>query len=222
MQSILQLNSSNPSYPNKLRNLVNHPYSVYVSGNIKCYENKTIGVIGTRKVSDYGNQLIKEFIPPLIREGYCVVSGLAPGIDSLAHSNTLLLNGCTIGVLGFGFDYIKKSYNFDLAQKISISKNGLLISPFSLNQPPTRNTFIERNKIIAALGDYLLVLEAPEKSGVFYTVSSALDQGKDVFVVPGSIFSVNSCGTNNLIKSGAIPVTSADDILLLLKGSLAN
>ena len=175
-----------------------------------------MAVIGSRNYSEYGKQVTFDFAYSLAQEGICIVSGLAKGIDGFAHSACLKAKGKTIAVLGSGLDVIYPKENEKLYYDI-LNNGGLIISEYPLGSKPEKWHFPARNRIISGLSDGILVIEARKNSGTNITVDFALDQGKDVFVVPGNIYSKTSDGTNFLMKEGAIPVTSAQDILDYLK-----
>ena len=173
---------------------------------------KSIAIIGSRDYSDYGKRVAKDFAYNLAENDICIISGLARGIDSFAHEACLSAEGKTIAVLGSGLDIIYPKENIGLFNKI-ILNGGLVISEYPLGTKPQKQHFPARNRIISGLSDGVLVIEAKEKSGTNITVDFALEQGKDVFVVPGNIYSKTSNGTNFLIKEGAIPVTNFLDII---------
>lgn len=211
MLNTLELSSA--KYPVLLKKLHNAPPLRY-SGDFSSLENKfCLAVIGTRKPTDYGRAVVLSVIPAFVKAGVTIVSGLAPGIDILSHEIAMLAGGKTIGVLGFGFDFLHSSYCRETAKKITNTRSGLVCSPFNDSEKPASWTFIERNKIIAGLSHALLVVEAPLKSGTSYTVNAMLDLGREVYAVPGSIFSNNSKGTNMLIKSGANMLLSPSEII---------
>ena len=209
-----QIDQSSKSYPKLLCPLKQAPELLYALGELNSIlKNKLyISVIGTRKVSSYGRRIVLDLIPKLVQKNAVIVSGLAPGIDSLAHETALLAGGSTIGITGFGLNYLKSSFCSEISLKMINSGRGAVISPFKPSQKPEKWTFVERNKIIAAVSNILIVVEAPEKSGATYTVNDMLDLGREVYSVPGDIFNYNSVGTNRLIKEGALVLTSVDDI----------
>jgi DNA processing protein len=167
--------------------------------------------VGTRRATPYGRQAAEKIAGELARAGVIIVSGLARGIDAVAHNAALAAGGRTLAVLGSGLDRIYPSEHKGLAQRVVGS--GALISEFPLGEPPDAPNFPRRNRIVAGLARGTLVVEADRESGALITVDFALEQGRDVYAVPGSIFSPVSRGTNTLIKEGAKPVMSADDIL---------
>jgi DNA processing protein len=164
-------------------------------------------------MTDYGKKVVWDFVPRLVRAGLTVVSGLAEGVDEEAQRAVLRAGGATIGVLGFGVMQLSKFSNATLCRQIVESHKGLLVSPFEPYLSATQWTFLERNRLIAGLADALLVIEATHKSGCMSTVEAALELGKEVYVVPGTIFAYTSMGANDLIKQGAHLVSTVDDIL---------
>jgi DNA processing protein len=204
----------NPSYPKLLKQIYNPPYLIYTRGKLIFDEVPTIALVGSRKFSAYGEQLANTFSHDLARAGFAIVSGLALGIDAISHLGALKVKGKTIAVLGSGIDdsSIYPRANFNLAKEI-IENDGLLMSDYAPGTPATKMTFPARNRLIAGLSLGTLVVEAGEKSGALITARMALENNREVFAIPGSIFSPTSIGTNNLIKSGAKMVTCVQDIL---------
>jgi DNA processing protein len=178
-------------------------------------QQPTVGVVGSRKVSPYGRGITNQLVEPLARRGIIIVSGLALGVDSIAHEAALKAGGKTIAVLPSGLKNIYPPSHHDLARRIANGR-GALVTEYSSSELAASWTFIARNRIIAALSDVLLVTEAAERSGSLHTARFALEQGKTVLAVPGNITSPTSAGTNSLIKAGATPVTNVEDILRAL------
>lgn len=176
----------------------------------------SIAIVGARDASDYGRRISKKLSSDLSKRGVTIISGLAKGIDSCAHEGAYDKIGKTIAVLGCGIDIIYPKENEELYKNI-IRSGGLIISEFPLGTKPEKDNFPKRNRLISGLSNGVVVVEAKAKSGALITVDCALEQGKNVFAVPGNIGSIYSEGTNNLIKDGAIPVTSYEDILLHIK-----
>ena len=201
-------------YPKLLKELYTPPPLLYYKGNFDLKNDFTLAVVGSRKYTNYGQQTTVNLVKDLVHNNITIVSGLALGIDSLAHITTLENNGKTVAVLGSGLDKqnLYPSQNRYLADKI-ISQNGLLISEFPPGTPPLRHHFPQRNRVISGLSLGTLVIEASEKSGALITAKYSLDQNREVFAVPGNIYSDNSSGTNKLIKMGARVVTNAEDII---------
>lgn len=210
--NILCVTYYSENYPETLKNISDPPIVLFTRGNVGLLKSKCFAVVGTRKLSNYGKRVTMNFTSELARY-FTIVSGLAYGADSVAHTITLDNNGKTIAVLGSGLNNIYPSTNRGLAERIAMS-GSLIISEFLPDAPPLAFHFPRRNRIVSALSVGLLVTEAPEKSGTLGTVNLALDQGKDVYVVPGEIYATGFKGSNNLIKSlqGGM-VTSPADIL---------
>lgn len=210
---VIKVDINSKYYPEKLRYIDSPPKQLYCLGNLELlnYE-KNIAIIGSRDCSYYGERVTKDFAFNLVKENVCIVSGLAKGVDSYAHIGALNAKGKTIAVIGSGLDNIYPKENIKLAESI-IKNNGLIISEYPLGTPPLKQHFPARNRIICGLSDSVLVTEARKKSGTNITVNFALEQGKDVYVVPGNIYSKTSDGTNFMISEGAIPVMSYKDIL---------
>ncbi|PKM91606.1 DNA-protecting protein DprA [Candidatus Falkowbacteria bacterium HGW-Falkowbacteria-1] len=204
------------SYPKLLKNIYNPPPLFYYQGNLDINWDLSLSVVGSRDFSFYGNKVIKDFIPILTNSKISIISGLAFGIDSLAHQETIKNGGQTIAVLGSGID--KKSIyprdNYGLAKEI-IKNNGLIISEFSPQTPGFPYNFPTRNRIIAGLSKYTLIVEAGKKSGSLITAKYALEEGREVLSVVGDIYSHTSLGTNELAKEGAHVITKVEDILAL-------
>ncbi len=198
-------------YPKKLRTIDTPPFLIYVKGE-EVYNNApTVAVIGSRRCTEYGKQVAYELSRDLGKYGVVVISGMAYGIDTFAHKGIVKNNGKTIGVLGCSLDICYPNENRDL--KLEIENNGCTISEYQSTTKAISYNFPVRNRIMAGLSDGIIVVESGERSGTNITVNNALDYGKEVFAVPGSIYSKSSKGTNELIKEGAIPITSADDIV---------
>lgn len=202
---------TDPKYPNLLKEITDPPIVLYAKGNLSCLEDPKLAVVGARNASTYGKQ-VTEYLVKDLSSYVCIVSGLAKGIDTIAHDVTLQNNGKTIAVFGCSLDYIYPQENASLAEKI-LEKNGLLLSEFPITTEPAPHRFPIRNRIVSGLCKGVLVCEAGEKSGSLITAHSALDQNRDIFAVPGPIFSETSIGTHKLIQLGAKLVTSANDIL---------
>ncbi len=205
------------NYPPLLKEIYDPPALLYYRGQLTKDDEYCLAVVGARNFSPYGQQVTEKIVRELAQNHITIVSGLAYGIDSLAHNATLDVGGRTIAVLGTGLDKasIYPNANRYLADKI-VSAGGAVISEFPLKTPPLRYNFPLRNRIIAGLSLGVLVVEAAEKSGALITAQCALDQNREVFAVPGSIYSEVSRGPNFLIKQGARAVTEAADIITAL------
>lgn len=198
-------------YPLQLKELPDAPVLLYVKGDAEILKTPSLAVVGSRKFTQYGKSVGYKLSEEAALSGLTVVSGLALGIDAIAHQATLDANGKTIGVLGCGLDRIYPVANFNLGKKI-IDSGGAIISELSLGTPPMKQNFPARNRIIAGLSLGTLVVEAAEESGSLITALSALEYNREVFAVPGNIDAENSAGTNQLIQRGAKLVMSAEDI----------
>lgn len=204
-----------PGYPDGLRALPQPPPVLHVHGRLELLSCPGIAVIGTRAHSTYGRDATVSFVVGLVRAGYTIISGLARGIDGIAHTTALEIGGDTIGVLGTGIDVPYPPEHEELFRVMA--DRGCLVSEFPPGTPPLKYHFPQRNRIIAGLARAVLVVEAPKKSGAMITAEYALDEGKEVFAVPGPIHNPTSRGTNRLIQEGAALVTSAADILRILE-----
>ncbi len=206
------INIKDKNYPELLKEIYDPPQTLYVNGQLKAKEKYPLAVVGTRKVSLYGQKTTRSLVKTLAQAGFTIISGLALGVDGIAHQTTLDVGGRTIAVLGSSLDIIYPSSHQQLAQKI-IESNGVIVSEYEPKTRPSKWTFPARNRIVAGLSLGTLVIEAPKKSGALITARFALEQGREVFAVPGSVYNKNSDGCNLLIKMGAKPVTKPEDIL---------
>ncbi|MDP8253716.1 MAG: DNA-processing protein DprA [Candidatus Kaelpia aquatica] len=197
-------------YPEDLKNIPDAPIVLYVKGVLDNL-GFNVAVIGSRKASPYGLSTAKRLSGQLASLGVTVISGMARGIDSAAHKGALEVGGRTVAALGSGLLNIYPPENIELAKQIS--KNGAVISEFPLRTAPLRENFPRRNRIISGLSKGVIVVEAALRSGALITADLALDQGRDIFAVPGEVDSPTSCGTNYLIKQGAKLIDSAEDVL---------
>lgn len=175
----------------------------------------TVSIVGSRKPTPYGREVTHAIASELARLGVVIVSGLALGVDTIAHRACLEASGKTIAVLPCGPDKIYPATHREDARQI-IKQGGALLTEYPPDTPPVRQNFIARNRLVSGLGDVVIVTEAAEKSGTLHTANFALNQSKTVMAVPGQINSALSKGTNNLIKAGALPITSVDDIIFEL------
>jgi len=198
-------------YPENLKTIHYPPPVLYFKGNIAEADKYSISIVGSRKATYYGKMVAEKLSKDLALTGLTIISGMARGIDTAAHKGALLVNGRTIAVLGCGIDYIYPPENRRLAQEIQGS--GAVISEFPLFTLPERQNFPRRNRIISGLSLGTVVVEAAEKSGALITADFALEQGREVFAIPGNINSPLSNGSHNLIKQGAKLVNNYRDIL---------
>jgi DNA processing protein len=200
----------NELYPQKLLNVYDRPPFIYVMGNLN-KDDINIAIVGSRAASTYGKYTTERISRELALKGITVVSGMARGIDSAAHRGAITAQGRTIAILGSGLDVIYPPENKKLFN--DIIENGAVISEFPLGTPPRSSNFPARNRIISGMSYGVVIVEAGEKSGSLITARLALEQGREVFAVPGSIDSAGSRGTNKLIKQGAKLIENTDDIL---------
>lgn len=207
------ISADDAHYPARLKQ-IHKPPLLYVRGEMTDPDEPCFAVVGTRAPTPYGKQIVGELVEPLARAGLTIVSGLALGIDALAHEAALRAGGRTIAVLGGGADddSIYPVANRNLAFRI-IKEGGAVISEFPPGTESFKSNFPQRNRIISGLSIGVLIIEAKEGSGSLITARAALDQNREVFAVPGDITRQTSVGPNNLIKMGARPVTTASDIL---------
>lgn len=209
--------SDDPEYPTILKTIPDYPFLLYYRGTLpKADAWRALTVVGSRKASSYGRAVLELLLPPLIQAGIQIVSGLAYGIDSYAHTLCLKYQGTTVSIIGSGLDreYLYPRLHWELAEKI-IQQGGALISEYPPGTQAQVFHFPQRNRILAGLSQALAVIEADEKSGTLITARCALDYNRDVAAVPGAITHHLSRGTNSLLKQGAQLVTCADDLLNL-------
>ncbi len=219
---IIKLNTE--EFPEKLLEIPQPPKQLYIKGEMPDFENtKFVAVVGSRKYSNYGQEACEKIISELRGYDIAIVSGLAIGIDSIAHRSALKNGIKTISVPGSGLDssVIYPSMNKKLADEI-IESGGCLISEFDPTFKATTWSFPQRNRIMAGIADVILVIEAGEKSGTLITARMGIDYNKDVAVVPASIFAHGAKGSNKLLHQGATPITCGEDILELLNFSTEN
>ncbi|MCK4244037.1 MAG: DNA-processing protein DprA [Candidatus Omnitrophica bacterium] len=206
-------------YPSNLKLIYDPPPVLYVQGGIEAKDRLAIAIVGTRRCSYYGRKTADSLSYELTSRGFTVVSGMARGIDTAGHKGALKAGGRTIAVLGSGLARIYPRENKELAAKIG--KSGALISEFPLLTAPDRRNFPQRNRIISGLSLGVVVIEAPDRSGALITADLALEQGREVFAIPGNVDQPTSSGTLRLIKQGAKLVTESDDVIEEL-GALLN
>ncbi|MCC6544357.1 MAG: DNA-protecting protein DprA [Nitrospirae bacterium] len=202
---------NHPDYPAGLRNIYDPPLYFYMNGTITPEDTNALAVVGSRSPSPYGIKVTEMLTERLSSAGFTVVSGMARGIDSAAHRTALKTGGRSIAVLGCGADIAYPRENAGLMREII--GNGAIISEFPLGTRPDKKHFPQRNRIISGLSRGVIVVEAAEKSGSLITARFAMEQGREIFAVPGNINSPLSKGANNLIKQGAKAVTSVNDVL---------
>jgi len=201
-------------YPANLARIADPPVLLYVHGHIEPRDNLAVAVVGARRPTPYGRQVARQLARELAERGVCIVSGMARGIDSIAHEGALEAGGRTLAVLGSGIDVVYPPEHRELYHRIA--ENGAVISEFPMGTKPTGWNFPIRNRIISGLSLGTMVAEARAHSGSLITAKEAIEQGRRVFAVPGQIGSENSYGTNRLIKEGAVLVNSVDDVLRAL------
>jgi DNA processing protein len=199
------------AYPSRLKEIYDYPSVLYVKGNLLPEDELSVAVVGTRKTTVYGRQVTEELVTELSRNRITIASGLARGIDTIAHQTALKNGGRTLAVLGSGVNVIYPSENTALSKQII--ENGALISECAIDAGPRPENFPRRNRILSGLTLGTLVTEAGEGSGALITADYALEQNREVFAVPGSIMSPQSAGTNRLIQQGAKLVRTATDIM---------
>jgi len=203
-----------PEYPSSLCDLPNAPDILWCIGSLDVLEAPAVAIVGTRKATAYGERVTRELAGALARAGACVVSGMARGIDGVAHVGALDAGGRTAAVLGTGVDIAYPPSHRALHKRIA--RSGLLLSELPPGSHSHGGSFLQRNRLIAALAKLVIIVEAPETSGALRTARNALDLNRDVAVVPGPIDSPQSAGSNTLFRDGAHPITSAADALALI------
>ncbi|HJO93821.1 MAG TPA: DNA-processing protein DprA [Victivallales bacterium] len=199
-------------YPEQLKEIPDPPLCLYCRGELKCDFNRAIGVVGSRRLTTYGREIADSLSTQLSYAGWTVISGLAYGIDAVAHKAVVNAKGHTIAVLGGGLARLHPQSHAELAREI-IDNGGCIISEFPMEFSPTRQSFPMRNRIISGLSKGILVIEAGTKSGALITAKFALEHNRQIFAVPGRINSPMSQGCNKLIKNGAKLVENIDDII---------
>ena len=214
-QKVKVLTILDGAYPERLKEIYLPPIVLFYRGNLSLVDKRAVAIVGSRDHSKYARDCIHELIPVLVKDDIVVISGLARGVDTLAHEETLKANGETIAVIGSGLDMVYPPENSKLYDVIA--KRGLILSEYPLQSRPLKFHFPYRNRIIAGLSHGVCVIEAKEKSGSLITANLALSENREVFAVPGSIFSIHSKGTNSLIEAGACLVSSGETISKNLK-----
>ncbi len=200
-----------PAYPDLLRRIPDPPVVLFVNGDLEKLNGFNIAIVGTRSPTVYGKRVTEKLAKDLVAEGALIISGLARGVDAAAHIQTLKSGGRTVAILGTGLDILYPPENSAIAEKIV--RSGALISEFPFGTKPDATNFPRRNRIISGMSLGVIVVEARERSGALITAHLALEQNREVFSIPGSIFSAQSAGTHALLKEGAKCVTHIGDIL---------
>ncbi len=208
-------------YPARLKQIADPPPFLYAKGDLSILDQPCIGMVGTREMSSYGRRVVLHFVPRFVAAGVVTVSGLARGIDATVAEETLAGGGKTVAVLGHGLGMIYPEENRRLADEI-VGKGGLLLSEFPLTWNPDKYTFVARNRIIAGLSLGTVVLEAPEGSGALLTAEFALEDGRDVFAVPGQVFDPNYVGCHALIARGHAQLATDPASVLRTIGVIAS
>ena len=208
---IKTISKNNDSYPSLLKEISAPPSKIFLLGSLPENKEIKIAIVGTRKATGTGKIIAQKLAAELSSLGIIIVSGLAMGIDSSAHQGALDAGGKTIAVLANGLDKIYPAQNKNLAKKI-LEYKGALVSEYPPGTPPYPNQFLERNRIISGLCQAIIVIEAPDRSGSLATARHALEQGREVFIIPGPIDHPNYSGSHKLIRDGARLITSAENI----------
>ena len=217
---MFQLYPKDPQYPENLRSIHKPPVPLWGIGDPAALNRGTrVAIVGAREATPYGKKVAFELAETLARQGIVVVSGLAYGIDAAAHEGALAGGVETVAVLGCGLGIAASSNSLELRKKIE--NKGVIVTEYAAEIPPAQWTFPQRNRIISGLCSAVVVVEAGEKSGALITANCALEQGREIFAVPGNITSRQSVGTNRLIQNGASPLLAADDLLNHFKLSFA-
>lgn len=202
--------SEDEEYPSKLKHLFDYPYGIYVKGKLPDKNNKSVSIIGSRKGSIYGNEIAEKYAGELVKRNVNVISGLAYGIDTSAHRGALNNNGYTLGVLGNGINICYPKENLSIY--LQMEKKGGIMSEYNINVNPSPGMFPLRNRLISAMSDIIIVVEAKKKSGSLITVDQGLELGREVMVIPGRVSDELSVGCNELIKNGANIITNIKDV----------
>lgn len=218
---INRISPLNHNYLQIIASIANPPDKLHFMGTLPTERRPTVAIVGTRRPSSYGREVTSTLASDLARRGVVIVSGLALGVDGIAHTAALEVGGTTLAVLGNGLPRIYPASHQHLATQI-IESGGALLSEYEPGVTPRDYRFLERNRIVAGLADAIIITEAAARSGTLNTAAHALEQGKEVFVVPGNITSPLSAGCNALLRQGATPATCADDILAVIAPELLN
>ncbi len=212
--NVKNLTINDSAYPSLLKARPGAPPELHVLGAdlSEIMARPRVAIVGSRGVSTYGQQVTAQLAGELAQHGIVIVSGLALGVDGIAHEAALQAGGTTVAVLPCGLNQIYPATHTQLARRI-LEQGGALLSEFDPSMPGLKQNFIARNRIVSGMSDALLITEASEQSGTMHTARFALEQGVDVLAVPGNITSPTSVGTNNLIRTGAAPITCVQDVL---------
>ena len=200
------------AYTQSTQSIANIPKRLWLCGNLPPLRAPTVAIVGTRKPTPYGREVTYRLSYELAKRGIVIISGLALGVDGIAHQAALDARGTTIAVLPTPLESIHPKTHYQLSERI-VESGGALLSEYSADDPVFKMNFVARNRIVTALSDVVLITEAASRSGTLTTANFALEQGRSVMVVPGNITSPMSAACNQLLKVGATPVTSVDDIL---------
>lgn len=192
---------------------------LYLLGDKECLKQPTIAVVGTRRVSEYGEQVTEMFVRELVKAGWCIVSGLARGVDRIAHEVAVRNGGKTVAVLAHGLDLTYPPEHEGLKKRI-VENGGLLVSEYEEGVGPTRDKFRARNRVLVKLSQAVVVIEAPRRSGTKITVGHAAEQGKTVYVVPGPVTNRNYDGSVEIIRDGGVPVSTPAELLSMLESGI--
>lgn len=198
-------------YPDKLKNISDPPVGIYVKGKLPAKEQRTVAIVGARMCSEYGRMAAKKLGRVLSQKGICIVSGMAKGIDTAGHMGALEETGITCAILGCGVDVCYPASNRKLYEDILL--NGCIVSEYPPRTQPLPALFPQRNRMISGMSDVVVIVEAKERSGSLITADLALEQGRDVYAVPGRICDALSAGCNNLIRQGAGVISNIEDFL---------
>lgn len=219
-EGIAFLTLEDEAYPEKLRQIPDAPYALYVKGRLPDENHKSVAIVGARMCSEYGRAVARQLARRLASHGICVVSGMARGIDAAGHTGALEADGITCAVLGCGVDICYPKSNAQLYQ--NILQKGCILSEYPPGTPPQPMLFPQRNRIISGLSDVVVVVEARERSGSLITADQALEQGRDVYAVPGRMYDSLSSGCNGLIRQGAGIISNIEDFVKELEVSGIN
>ena len=207
--NINSISTIDPDLPSRLRHIPSAPHELFYGGKLPDPARKSVAIIGTRKPTRYGTEVTLALAERLAERGVVIISGLALGVDAMAHEGALKARGLTVAVLAGGVDDPSPRTNYQLAEQI-LEQGGAILSEYAAGVIPYKDQFLARNRLVSGLSDAIIVTEASIRSGTSNTVSHALQQGRDVYAVPGSITSPMSAGCNHLIAQGAQPIVSIE------------